>query len=208
MKKFLILFSMLSLSLHAQEEFQRKRRVAIGSFTSLKSDYMGQAVGFDLEVGLKFGDIWIESSLSFSSGSFHAVSSNSTNVESRYSEGFFLRDDEVTFDAQAVGLGLSLESYLLDEMFGFSNWFESSTAYITYNIFEDSLRGQARYGGAGIKFEYALNYLLSQSAALGLRFSYDFSPLKRSPEFAEERSDGRSLLLHFLGVGLELSYFF
>ena len=184
------------------------KRVELSSFTNIDPDKFGSAVSYEVVIGLKFKEVWFDTFFASSTGNFDAVGFNSSAKESNHSEGFFERTEETTFNLFQSGMGLGLESALFNELLGTTNFYEYSTGFLTYTIFEDSLREGERYGGLGLRADYSLNYRYAGSSHLFLRFSYRFSPVKRSAKIAGESGDERTLMLSWPSVGMGFSYFF
>ena len=185
-----------------------KRRLTLSYQTAANPDNMADLTSYELGVGLKFQDFWLESFFSSTSGPFDSIASNSDVLTTPYSEGFFRRTQETTVEAMQIGMGPSLEGLLINRLLGTTSFYEYSTAYLTYTIMEDSLRPEEEYSGVGLRADYSINYRYSSVSHLALRLSYRFSPLRRSATFAGESGRERSLMLSWPSVGLDLSYFF
>ena len=166
---------------------------------------------FELLIGFKFKEVWLDTFFSSSSGHFGTVASNSDKKGSNQSaEGHFLRDEKEKFQLMQTGMGLTLESILIRRFFQSDKFYEYSTVYVTYSIFQDDMRDQEKYAGVGLRADYSLNYQLTPVTHMAFRFSYRFSPIARSPsqQSPKEPRGERSLMLSWPSVGVETTYFF
>ena len=165
---------------------------------------------FELLVGFKFKEVWLDTFFSSSSGEFATVASNSNNLGSEQSEGHFRRDKKEKFKLIQTGMGLTLESALIRRFLKSDKFYEYSTAFVTYSIFQDEMRTQEKYAGVGLRADYSLNYQLTSVTNMAFRLSYRFSPVARPPsqKLSKEPRGERSLMLSWPSVGVETTYFF
>ena len=178
--KRVLLLSVFPLVLHSQETslggIEDQRRLSIDYFAPLNIGDLTQLMGGELAVGIKFKELWLDTFISSTSGSFRTVGFNSEAVGSNTAEGHYIRGVDDTFNLTQTGMGLSLDGTLINEVFGMSKFYEYSTAYLTYTIFQDSLRNEAKYSGAGFRADYSINYRYSSIAHASLKLSYRTPP--------------------------------
>ena len=212
MKRVFLLLPLFPLVLFSQElsleRMEDQRRLSLDYFAPLNIGYLAQFRGSELSVGIKFKELWLDTFLSSASGSFKTIGFNSESTDSNTAEGYYIRGSDDTFSLTQVGMGLSLDDTLVNEIFGMSKFYEYSTAYLTYNIFQDSLRSDVKYSGVGFRADYSINYRYSPVSHASLKFSYRIAPLRRSALSNRESGNDRSLLLYWPSIGFGVSYFF
>ena len=191
-----------------QNDEQQDRRLVLAYYTIPTPSHFGRFSGFDLTLGFKLKDFWLDTFLSSTFGNFDAIGFNSDVLDGPNAEGFFQRTDEDKFNMFQTGMGLTHESRLLGDFFSRPKLYEYSSAFLTYTIFQDSLREEEQYGGGGFRADYAVNYRYTERAHVACRFSYNIAPVKREARLEGETADGRSLLLYWGSIGLDLTYFF
>ena len=209
-KVLFLLFCTVSLcSSYAQNSLGENYTNRVGlSYATDPTSFVGIS-SFEVLWGINMGSFWIDAFYGSSFGHFNSIASNSDRMATSFSEGHFLRKDDQSFNLMQTGLGLSLDSAFFNKVFNTSQFFEYSTAIITYSIYQDELRNDISYSGAGLRTDYAVNYRLHDHVQAALRFSYRLSPVTRASvnDFPEARRE-RSLFLSWLTVGGEIAVLF
>jgi hypothetical protein len=101
-----------------------------------------------------------------------------------------------------IGAGLMLDSKYSAVLFESEKWYETTSAYITYNMFKNSSLSNT-YSGPGIDTKFTVCRKLSDLFAFGANLNYSLASVKRAATTATETSSQQSLTISYLTVGLE-----
>lgn len=193
----------------AQEDLQivGEKRITLAYFSSMMPTDFGTITDYEFQFGYNLGHYWLEALIGQGSAQFGSVGSNSGAVQAAESEGNFQREDEAKESYVYLGIGASLQSRHLADLLGFNRIYETFHGYMTYHTLSEELRSED-YAGFGARADASINYLLSRSSHLGLKFSFGFSSLKRSEAYEGEVSSQRSLMFRWNRIGVDYSFYF
>lgn len=188
-------------------EILGEKRITLAYYAGLSPSDFGSLSDYEFQFAYNLGTFWLESLIGQGKSQFGFVGSNSSATSETQSEGNFQRDDEVEESYLYLGLGASLRSRHLANLLGFDRVYETFSGYVTYHTLSEELRGED-YAGFGVRADAAINYLLSRSSHVGLRFSFGVSSLKRAEAYEGETSSQRSLMFRWNKLGVDYSFYF
>lgn len=186
---------------------QGDKRITLAYFSAMMPSEFGTITDYEFQFGYNMGHYWLETVIGQGGAEFGTVGSNSSANTGSASEGNFFREDEVQENYLYLGVGSSLRSRHLANLLGFDRVYETFHGYVTYHALSEELRSED-YAGFGARADASLNYLLSSSSHLGVKFSFGFSALKRSVAVEGEASSQRSLMFRWNRLGLDYSFYF
>lgn len=188
-------------------EIKGAKRITLAYYSALMPSDFGTMTDYEFQFAYNLGHYWLETLIGQGSADFGTVGSNSSATGSAESEGNFQRADEISQKYLYLGVGASLRSRHLSDLLGFNRVFETMHGYLTYHTLQEELRSKD-YAGFGARADTSVNYLLSESSHVGVKFSFGISALKRSQALESESSSERSLVFRWNRIGLEYSFYF
>lgn len=188
-------------------EIKGNKRITLAYYAGLTPSDFGSLSDYEFQFAYDLGTFWLESVIGQGKSQFGFVGSNSSATGAAQSEGNFQRDDEVEESYLYLGIGASLRSRHLASLLGFDRVYETFSGYVTYHSLSEELR-EEDYAGFGTRADAAINYLLSNSSHVGLRFSFGISSLKRAEAYEGETSSQRSLMFRWNKLGVDYSFYF
>lgn len=142
---------------------------------------------------------WLEFNFQASSGMFQKMSMNNTLATG-------LTDADL-FDARSthssLGVGAMLESNYARTFFNSESLYETSSAYLTYNMFKAGAV-PSTFTGPGIMTKFSLCKKFSDVFSLGANLNYQLASVKRASNADTETSSVQSLTVSYVTIGLEL----
>lgn len=150
----------------------------------------------------KFQKIWLEGSIAKTSAKTKRLTDYNSLVGNPTSE---LKEENS--DLMQFGAGAMYRTTYIQNILPSSRFFETISAQATYNQFEDIISEQS-YSGFGMKADFGIHNRLSPNFHLGAKFSYNLNTVKREAETEDESPNSRSLLLHWVSIGVDLSLYF
>lgn len=183
------------------------KRITLAYYSALSMSDFGSIGDYEFQFGYDIGNYWLEVLIGQGKAQFGAVGSNSSAAAQPESEGNFVREDEVEESYLYMGVGASLRSRHLADLLSFNRVYETFHGYVTYHTLTEELR-EEDYAGFGARADASINYLLSESSHVGVKFSFGLSSLKRTAAYEGETSSQRSLMFHWNRVGLDYSFYF
>lgn len=183
------------------------KRITLAYFTAMNPSEFGTLGDYEFQFAYGLGNYWFEALIGQGKADFGTVGTNSSQTQASDSEGFFQRDEDLQESYLYLGVGASLRSFHLADLFGFSRVFETFHGYLTYHTLSEELR-EEDYAGFGVRADASINYLLSPSSHFGVKLSYGLSALKRAQAYEGENSSQRSLMFRWVKAGLDYSFYF
>jgi hypothetical protein len=110
-------------------------------------------------------------------------------------------------DLLSFGAGLLYRTTYIQNIFNGPSFFETVSAAITYNQFDDSVRSET-YSGLGFKAEFGVHRRFSKNFHFGGKLSYHLASVQYPDEGNELTKSERSLLLTWMGLGFDLGFYF
>ncbi|PIP90575.1 MAG: hypothetical protein COW01_10760 [Bdellovibrionales bacterium CG12_big_fil_rev_8_21_14_0_65_38_15] len=188
-------------------EIKGAKRITLAYYSALMPSDFGTMTDYEFQFAYNLGHYWLETVIGQGTADFGTVGSNSSATSGTNSEGNFQRTDEAQEKYLYLGVGASLRSRHLSDLFGFNRVFETMHGYVTYHTLQEELRSED-YAGFGARADTSVNYLLSDSSHFGVKFSFGISALKRSQAVENETSSQRSLVFRWNRIGLDYSFYF
>lgn len=186
---------------------QGDKRITLAYFSAMMPSEFGTITDYEFQFAYNMGHYWLETVIGQGGAKFGTIGSNSSSSSSSSSEGNFFRDEEVQENYLYLGVGPSLRSRHLASFFGFDRVYETFHGYLTYHALSEELRSED-YAGFGARADASINYLLSSTSHLGVKFSFGYSALKRAAATESEASSQRSLMFRWNRLGLDYSFYF
>lgn len=150
----------------------------------------------------KFKKVWLEGYIAQTSAKTKRFTDYNSRVGTPTAELL-----EETSDLTQFGFGAMYRTTYIQNIIPSDRLFETISAMATYNQFNDVISEQS-YSGFGVKADFGIHRRLSPAWHIGGKLSYHLSTVKREAEFEEEKPNDRSLLLRWVSVGAELSFYF
>lgn len=188
-------------------EIKGAKRITLAYYSALVPSDFGTITDYEFQFAYNLGHYWLETVIGQGTADFGTVGANSSATGAANSEGNFQRTDETQEKYLYLGVGASLRSRHLSDLFGFNRIFETMHGYVTYHTLQEELRSED-YAGFGARADTSVNYLLSDSSHVGVKFSFGISALKRSQAVESEASSQRSLVFRWNRIGLDYSFYF
>ena len=141
---------------------------------------------------------WLDFMFLSSSGLFQKMTMNNTAATAQTDAQLF----DVRSTHMAVGVGAMIDSSYSRILFNSDNWYETSSAYITYNTFKNSSL-TSTYTGPGLITKFSVCRKLTDLVSFGANMNYLLASVKRPAETTIENSSSQSLTISYLTLGLE-----
>lgn len=141
---------------------------------------------------------WFDFIFQNSTGIFQKMTMNNTAATQ-------LPDNQL-FDSSSshtvLGAGLMLDTKYSSILFDSENWYETSSAYLTYNIFKNNSISKS-FTGPGLSTKFTTCRKFTDLFSLGANINYLLASVKRSSVSAAETSSSQSLTISYLTIGFE-----
>lgn len=157
---------------------------------------------FEFIYGQKRSFGWLEFSIAKISGEFQELTENNASLGGTSQE--FL---EESAGVLVIGAGLSYRTKYVRHLIAMDTIYETISAQLTYNQFDENFRGET-FSGPGIKADFGIHKRTSEAFHFGVRMSYNLAHVKKAQEFEGHSSTARSLLLTWLSLGLDLTFYY
>src|SRR5690606_12947770 len=115
----------------------------------IPSDFMTLS-DYEFQFAYRLRHFWFEALIGQGKAEFGTIGSNSMEFTAPESEGNFQRADEEEESYLYLGVGASLQSRHLADLFGFDRIYESFHGYLTYHTLSEQLRSED-YAGFGVR---------------------------------------------------------
>lgn len=150
----------------------------------------------------KFEFAWLEVFASRTSARFSEITEMNTNIGTD-----FLDQRESTDSLFSFGAGIMYRSQFMKSLLDTDKVFESTSFSLAYHSFTEEFRAES-YKGPGIKADFGIHRRASRGMHYGIKMSYNLAEVKKAAEFDTDTSSDRSLLLTWLSIGFDLSFYF
>lgn len=159
---------------------------------------------FELIYAKKSGNYWLEFIASNSNLHYDSITSfvSGPIPDAVETDLVFLVENLVT-----LGVGLSYRTTLIQNFIQSGEYFETVSAYLTANHLSEIYSSES-YTGLGLKADFGIHKRVSQFFHFGGKMSYNLVAVKRAAIGSETDESLRSLTLHWLSIGFDLSYYF
>lgn len=158
---------------------------------------------FEFIYAKKYESFWWESSISLNSGKFSEISENN-EVALGVTTDDILDGSGSTL---SIATGVSYRTTLIQEMLKTGDYFETISALASYNMFSET-QYSSSFSGLGMKADLGIHKRLAANYHLGFRASYFLASVKRASEEEGETAGDRSLMLHWVSLGADLTFYF
>lgn len=199
------------------EEIDAERGIKLGTFStaedrsrisaafSFNSDLKDLATisSFQGSYAFLLRKTWIELSASKTVARYNEITRNNPSLPAAGLTNLDLEDT----DLLSFGAGLLYRTTYIQNMINSAHFFETVSAAITYNQFDDSLRTET-YSGFGFKADFGIHRRFSKNFHFGGKLSYNLASVQYPEEGNATTKSERSLLLTWLGLGFDLGFYF
>jgi hypothetical protein len=150
--------------------------------------------------------VWIEGSVSKTVGRYKEITRDNPKLPDFQRP---LRSDEEleNTDLLTIGLGLMYRTTYIQNLINSESFFETVGASLTYNNFKDNIRPET-FSGLGFKADFGIHRRVSQTLHFGGRLTYHLASVKMPQEFDDQTSSERSLLVRWVGFGVDVGFYF
>lgn len=163
----------------------------------------GGITAFEAVFGRRFDLAWLQFVGMKMSAQFKEVADPNSSMNA--TEEFL----DARGDLTQLGVGLSYRSqwvsYLLST--GSSRVFETVAAYLTYNTFREGLT-ETDYKGPGVRADFGIHNRFTHNMHLGGKLSYQLINTERAENFDREPSSARALLLQWMSLAVDVTFYF
>jgi hypothetical protein len=199
------------------EEIDSERGVPLGTFStaddrsrisaafSFNSDLkdLSTISSFEGSYAFLLRKTWIELSGSKTVARFNEITRNNPSLPAAALTNIELENT----DLLSFGAGLLYRTTYIQNVFSSPHFFETVSAAITYNQFDDSLRTET-YSGVGFKAEFGIHRRFSKNFHFGGKIGYHLASVQYPEDDNELTKSQRSLLLSWMGLGFDLGFYF
>ncbi|MCK5883125.1 MAG: hypothetical protein KAG61_05510 [Bacteriovoracaceae bacterium] len=167
--------------------------------TNLKSP--GNMYSIELNYALRLDSIWVETFISQTTANFNSLFGSQDNTVDDAGIG------DTTEKMISGGIGLGHRFNYIQELLGSSKWYESTTAFATYNLMEETYTAKP-FQGFGLRTDFGIHYRMNPSSQVGLKGIYHVASLVRGPQNDTEKRTDRSLTTASLSFAFEYGMYF
>ncbi len=157
---------------------------------------------FEFLFGKKISNYWIEIFGRKSDLRYKSVTFLNGAVRTADSEGLLFTSEPLF----SGGFGIAYRSTFIQNFIKSGDYFETTSAHINYNLLSEVMTTDV-FTGFGFKADFGIHKRFSRYFHLGAKFSYNIAALTRDPVEGEDSSTLRSLVLHWIGIGIDLTYY-
>lgn len=150
---------------------------------------------------IKLDSVWIETIVGQVNGDFKSMFGTQNSTIDSTSPA------EAKETMLSAGFGLGYRFNYIQELFGSKKWYDTTKAYLTYNVLDEQYSGES-FQGLGIRGDYTVQYRFSPSNYSGIRASYHVASLKRSEMENETSSSERALTYSVFSLAFEYGFYF
>ena len=147
----------------------------------------------------KLSTYWLEFNLQASSGMFQKMTMNNALATGLTDTALY--DSRSTHSS--LGVGAMLESNYARIFFNSESLYETSSAYLTYNMFKAG-PVSSTFTGPGIMTKFSLCKKFTDVFSLGANLNYQLASVKRASNAATEPSSAQSLTVSYVTLCVEL----
>jgi hypothetical protein len=115
--------------------------------------------------------------------------------------------DESNDELNIFGVGVSMRGAWIQELINSESIYTHTAANFGYYTLNQNFSNRT-YKGPGLKADLGLHVRNSKSMHYGVRTTYHLAHVKRPQAFTDESSSSRSLLLTWMTIGVDLSFYF
>jgi hypothetical protein len=156
---------------------------------------------FNMSYATKRSDYWLNYNLQISRGLFEKMTINNPLATGSLANG--LSNDRASHTA--IGVGLMVESSYARHLFDMEELYETTSAYVAYNIFKTNSVTNT-FTGPGVITNFSLCNKFTDYFSLGANLNYVLASVKRSANNNFENSSSQSLTLSYLTMGIDFIF--
>lgn len=145
---------------------------------------------------------WLDFSIVRSSAKIANITVYNTNINTPTSE-FFDEAHAIT----EVGIGLSYRTKYVQEIIKASSLFETIGAAVQYVNFSENFFDES-FNGIGMKADFGLHIRSSKAFHYGLKMSTHIASVKKSETVSGQSDTTRALLLRWISLGADLTFYY
>lgn len=183
-------------------------RSKIGLAYTLNSDLkdLTELSGFEASYSYRLQKTWLDFFVARTTAQFDQITENNPALGALTPAA---NSDEVEPSTSLLnfGAGLMYRTTYIQNLIGGEGFFETIAAHVTYNQFDDSFREES-FSGLGFKADFGIHRRFSKNFHFGGRMTYQMATVKIPAAFEGETSSSRSLLLRWLGLGVDIGFYF
>ena len=159
---------------------------------------LAQLTNLNFSYASKLSHYWLDFNLQSATGYFNKMTTNNALATGQTDNQLY----QTNSTHYSIGVGMMMESHYARTLMPFDNVYETTSAYITYNMFKiNSLTDS--YQGPGIMAKASLCKRYTDYVSLGINLNYVLAVVKGPAAYSGETSSSRSLTLSYVTVGLD-----
>ncbi len=162
---------------------------------------LGEMYSAEFQYGLKIEEVWVETFIAQTSASYKSLFGAQDNTIDSTDLG------DTTEKMITAGFGLGYRFNYIQELFGSNKWYETTTAYATYNLMEEAYSTES-FQGFGLRTDFGIHYRMSAGTQIGFKGIYHVASLVRGASNDTEKRADRSLTTATLSFGFEYGFFY
>lgn len=148
--------------------------------------------------------VWLEASIAKTTARFKEITRDNPSLPGPGASEVEILENT---DLLTIGAGLMYRTTYIQNIFNSESFFETVGASLTYNQFDDNIRPDS-FSGFGFKADFGIHTRVSQTLHFGARLTYQLASVKMPQEFDDQTSSERSLLLQWVGFGVDIGFYF
>lgn len=145
---------------------------------------------------------WVDYSIVRTSAQMANISVYNSSINA-LEDGLFETTDTIT----EIGVGLSYRSKYIQHIINADSLFETIGASVEYVDFSENFFEEG-YSGIGLKTDFGIHIRSSKAFHYGLKMAYHMASVKKSETVAGESDTTRALLLRWLSLGADLTFYY
>ncbi|MGB0452863.1 MAG: hypothetical protein ACPGJV_04040 [Bacteriovoracaceae bacterium] len=179
-----------------------KRRFSISYLGNSDIREASEISTFEILYAKNYESFWLEFVFARTTANNRQIFEYNTNINS---ESDALYEESSTINEFGVGAGL--RTTYLQFLYDSRNVFETISATLNYVSLSEGFYSDD-YKGLGIKSDYGIHYRLSEGYHFGLKLSYHVASIKKDRDTDNQPSLERSLIIDWLNLGFEFSFYY
>ncbi len=183
-------------------------RSKIGLAYTLNADLkdLTELSSFEASYSYRLQKTWLEFFVARTTAQFDQITENNPSLGA-LTPAANTDEEEPSTSLLNFGAGLMYRTTYIQNLIGGEGFFETIAAHLTYNQFDDSFR-EDNFSGLGFKADFGIHRRFSKNFHFGGRMTYQMASVKIPAAFEGETSSARSLLLRWMGFGVDIGFYF
>lgn len=164
---------------------------------------ISDVTGLEFNYAHHFKNYWLEFFFMRTQADFYRIVDETNSADLPASSTLDQSNDELSI----YGIGISMRGAWIQELINSESIYTHTGANLAYYNLNQNLSSTS-YSGPGLKADFGIHVRNSKTMHYGLRTTYYLAHVRRAQAFEGEDSSNRSLLLTWMTIGVDLSFYF